>query len=54
MKEMSGKKREKFILDCPNNKEYCFLQKIISGKKKCCVYKKSIHFTCRYINEPKK
>lgn len=46
-------RREKFIFDCPNDKEYCFLQKKIRGERKCVTYKKSIHFMCRY-NQPVK
>jgi hypothetical protein len=41
-------KRELFTFDCPNNIEYCFCQKLIGKDKKCLVYKKSIHFMCRY------
>lgn len=46
-------KREKFIFDCPNDKEYCFLQKKIGGQRKCVTYKKSIYYMCRYVQKQK-
>lgn len=44
-------RRELLTFDCPNPDEYCFLRKKIAGEHKCVVRKKSIHFTCRYIQK---
>ena len=42
-------KRKLLVFDCPNDKEYCFLQRKVDGVKKCVTHKKAIHFTCRFI-----
>ena len=41
-------KRELLTFSCPNDKEYCFLQKKRDGKRICATYHKSIYFMCRY------